>query len=439
VKKEVSVEIGGGRGAGELLGGAIMEVLEYNSSSFGKRDRDYEVQVAARVGIENARRLLQILSHQQRTSCSSSSSQVQCGVGKDDESWRGESDAAIAGVAVSKFQKVVSLLQSRTGHARFRRAPPQINRNKAGSYEYVFFESANFAQEDELIKRKDDSKTDRAETSRPEVFNKEFTPDRAEASRPEVFNKKFKPDKAETSRREVFNFVADQLPVSDRSNGANVIPTSLNDTQQIQQQQQQQQQHLQLQQQQQQQQLQIQQQVQQLLWQHQQLQGVTPFGYFPVLQVLPLETVSPRKKKQEEEEEEEEQQQQLEGGDSMGKPNAEKTNRNCDNNSMSSGPVPLSTTTKSTFSKSFSQSFSQSFSKSFSVVSVDGSAAATDSNLQQQTSSLPPTRPLPQGSRDHTTGGCKKKSCSGKASDENKAGGKSCSSLHGRCHCSKRR
>jgi len=412
VKKEVGVEIGGGRGVGELLGGAIMEVLEYNSSSFGKRDRDYEVQVAARVGIENARRLLQILSHQQRTSCSSSSSQVQCGEGKDDESWRGESDAAIAGVAVSKFQKVVSLLQSRTGHARFRRAPPQINPTIAGSYEYVFFESANFAQDDELIKRKDDSKTDRAETSRPELFNK-----------------KFKPDKAETSRREVFNFVADQLPVSDRSNGANIIPTSLNDTQQIQQQQ-----HLQLQQQQQQQ-LQIQQQVQQLLWQHQQLQGVTPFGYFPVLQVLPLETVSPTKKKQQEEQ----QQQQLEGGDSMGKPNGEKTNRNCDNNSMSSGPVPLSTTTKSTFSKSFSQSFSQSFSKSFSVVSMDGSAAATDSNLQQQTSSLPPTQPLPQGSRDHTTGGCKKKSCSGKASDENKAGGKSFSSLHGRCHCSKRR
>ncbi len=430
MKKEVGVEIGEGRGVGELLGGAIMEVLKYNSSSFGKRDRDYEVQVAARVGIENARRLLQILSHQQRTSCSSSSSQVQCGEGKDDESWRGESDAAIAGVAVSKFQKVVSLLQSRTGHARFRRALPRINPTIAGSYEYVFFESANFAQDDELIKRKDDSKTDRAETSRPEVFNKEFTPDRAEASGPEVFNKKFKPDKAETSRPEVINFVADQLPVSDRINGANIIPTSLNDTQQIQQQQQ----HLQLQQQQQQQ-LQIQQQVQQLLWQHQQLQGVTPFGYFPVLQVLPLETVSPRKKQQEEEQ----QQQQLVGVDSMGKSNGEKTNRNCDNNSMSSGPVALSTTTKSTFSKSFSQSFSQSFSKSFSVVSMDGSAAATDSNLQQQTSSLPPTRPLPQGSRDHTTGGCKRKSCSGKASDENKAGGKSCSSLHGRCHCSKRR
>ncbi|CAK9271731.1 unnamed protein product [Sphagnum jensenii] len=89
-----------------------MEVLEY--SNLGKRDRDYEVQEAARTGIDNARKLLHILSHQQRS---------QLG----DE----ESDAA-AGVAVSKFQKVVSLL-SRTGHARFRRAPsnPTIS-----GYEY---------------------------------------------------------------------------------------------------------------------------------------------------------------------------------------------------------------------------------------------------------------------------------------------------------------
>ncbi|CAM6072371.1 unnamed protein product [Sphagnum tenellum] len=89
-----------------------MEDLEY--SNLGKRDRDYEVQEAARTGIDNARKLLHILSHQQRS---------QLG----DE----ESDAA-AGVAVSKFQKVVSLL-SRTGHARFKRAPtnPTIS-----GYEY---------------------------------------------------------------------------------------------------------------------------------------------------------------------------------------------------------------------------------------------------------------------------------------------------------------
>ncbi|CAM6023796.1 unnamed protein product [Sphagnum balticum] len=89
-----------------------MEVLEY--SNLGKRDRVYEVQEAARTGIDNARKLLHILSHQQRSQL-------------EDE----ESDAA-AGVAVSKFQKVVSLL-SRTGHARFRRAPPNPT---ISGYEY---------------------------------------------------------------------------------------------------------------------------------------------------------------------------------------------------------------------------------------------------------------------------------------------------------------
>ncbi|CAM6017393.1 unnamed protein product, partial [Sphagnum balticum] len=43
----------------------MVEVMEY--SSLGKRDRDmssYEAQEAARVGIDSARRLLQMLSHQ---------------------------------------------------------------------------------------------------------------------------------------------------------------------------------------------------------------------------------------------------------------------------------------------------------------------------------------------------------------------------------------
>lgn len=43
-----------------------MEVLEYSSSLLGKRNRDYEVQVAARKGIDNAKQLLQILSQQQQ-------------------------------------------------------------------------------------------------------------------------------------------------------------------------------------------------------------------------------------------------------------------------------------------------------------------------------------------------------------------------------------
>lgn len=97
-----------------------MEVLDYNST-LGKRDRDYEVKEAARMGIENARMLLQSLT------------QVQPPVVDE------ECDV-MAGAAISKFQKVVSLL-SRTGHARFRRRTR--NATVAG-YAGVFLESSNF-------------------------------------------------------------------------------------------------------------------------------------------------------------------------------------------------------------------------------------------------------------------------------------------------------
>ncbi len=105
-----------------------MEVLEYSSSLLGKRNRDYEVQVAAKKGIDNAKRLLQILSQQQQPRSS-----------HGDE----EERHSAAGIAVSMFQKVVTLL-SRTGHARFKSSPQ--NPAIAGD-DSVFFETANFAQE----------------------------------------------------------------------------------------------------------------------------------------------------------------------------------------------------------------------------------------------------------------------------------------------------
>jgi hypothetical protein len=105
-----------------------MEVLEYSSSLLGKRNRDYEVQVAARKGIDNAKRLLQILSQQQPPRSSHGD---------------GEERHSAAGIAVSMFQKVVTLL-SRTGHARFKSSPQ--NPAIAGD-DSVFFETANFAQE----------------------------------------------------------------------------------------------------------------------------------------------------------------------------------------------------------------------------------------------------------------------------------------------------
>ncbi|KAG0568544.1 hypothetical protein M758_6G024400 [Ceratodon purpureus] len=97
-----------------------MEVLDYNMT-LGKRDRDFEVKEAARMGIENARRLLQSLT------------QVQPPVVDE------ECDV-MAGAAISKFQKVVSLL-SRTGHARFRRRTRDAT---VAGYAGVFLESSNF-------------------------------------------------------------------------------------------------------------------------------------------------------------------------------------------------------------------------------------------------------------------------------------------------------
>lgn len=97
-----------------------MEVLDY-SVTLGKRDRDYEVKEAARMGIENARRLLQSLTQMQPPAVDE-----ECDV--------------MAGAAISKFQKVVSLL-SRTGHARFRRRTRDAT---VAGYAGVFLESSNF-------------------------------------------------------------------------------------------------------------------------------------------------------------------------------------------------------------------------------------------------------------------------------------------------------
>lgn len=97
-----------------------MEVLDYNVT-LGKRDRDYEVKEAARMGIENARRLLQSLTQMQPPVVDE-----ECDV--------------MAGAAISKFQKVVSLL-SRTGHARFRRRTRDAT---VAGYAGVFLESSNF-------------------------------------------------------------------------------------------------------------------------------------------------------------------------------------------------------------------------------------------------------------------------------------------------------
>ncbi|CAM6030393.1 unnamed protein product [Sphagnum balticum] len=76
------------------------------------------IQEAAKTGIEKARKLVQILTQQQQ--------QPGGPQGQEEE----EQQDAVARAAISKLQKVVSLL-SRTGHARFRRgALDQLERHQ---------------------------------------------------------------------------------------------------------------------------------------------------------------------------------------------------------------------------------------------------------------------------------------------------------------------
>lgn len=127
-----------------------MEILDYNNT-LGKRDRDYEVKEAARVGIENARQLLQSLT------------QVQPPVVEEEYDM-------MAGTAISKFQKVVSLL-TRTGHARFRRRTRDA---VTASYAGVFLESSNFCTDNTQ-----DASRDRIVSSghpSPSPFKSTFTP-----------------------------------------------------------------------------------------------------------------------------------------------------------------------------------------------------------------------------------------------------------------------
>jgi len=87
------------------------------------------IQEAVKTGIDKARKLVQILTQQQQ--------QPGGPQGQEEE----EQQDAVARAAISKFQKVVSLL-SRTGHARFRRVPPQSSSSSFAGYAFLFSDSS---------------------------------------------------------------------------------------------------------------------------------------------------------------------------------------------------------------------------------------------------------------------------------------------------------
>ena len=89
----------------------------YNNGNNNYMDEKTAVQEAAS-GLESVGKLIKLLSQQQQQQ-----GQVEENESSDDK--KIEMDCrAVADVAVTKFKKVISLLdRTRTGHARFRRAP----------------------------------------------------------------------------------------------------------------------------------------------------------------------------------------------------------------------------------------------------------------------------------------------------------------------------
>ncbi|KAJ7944456.1 WRKY transcription factor [Quillaja saponaria] len=94
---------------------AVELIMGYRNDNFTSKVEENAVQEAAS-GLESIDKLIRLLSHSQQQFQSSSTSKFSMEIEKDCK--------AVAEVAVSKFKKVISLLgRTRTGHARFRRAP----------------------------------------------------------------------------------------------------------------------------------------------------------------------------------------------------------------------------------------------------------------------------------------------------------------------------
>ncbi|KAJ7952823.1 WRKY transcription factor [Quillaja saponaria] len=102
---------------------AVELIMNYRNDNFIAKVEENAVQEAAS-GLESIEKLIRLLSQSQQQFQSSSSSMSSMEIDMDCK--------AVADVAVSKFKKVISLLgRTRTGHARFRRAPlaSSVNQN----------------------------------------------------------------------------------------------------------------------------------------------------------------------------------------------------------------------------------------------------------------------------------------------------------------------
>jgi hypothetical protein len=108
---------------------AVEFMMEYRNNNFAAKMEENAVQEAAS-GLESVEKLIRLLSQSQQQQEQEQQQQQQY-----QSSMEMERDCkAVADVAVSKFKKVISLLgRTRTGHARFRRAPlapPAVNQSQ---------------------------------------------------------------------------------------------------------------------------------------------------------------------------------------------------------------------------------------------------------------------------------------------------------------------
>ncbi|GMY11809.1 probable WRKY transcription factor 7 isoform X2 [Fagus crenata] len=108
---------------------AVEFMMEYRNNNFAAKMEENAVQEAAS-GLESVEKLIRLLSQSQQQQQQEQQQQQQY-----QSSMEMERDCkAVADVAVSKFKKVISLLgRTRTGHARFRRAPlapPAVNQSQ---------------------------------------------------------------------------------------------------------------------------------------------------------------------------------------------------------------------------------------------------------------------------------------------------------------------
>ncbi|XAR61920.1 hypothetical protein NMG60_11016471 [Bertholletia excelsa] len=110
-----------------------VELMSYRSDSFGAKVEENAAKEAANAGLQSVEKLIRMFSHQTHHEQSHKPSSIGSAEGQMDY-------RAVADVAVNKFKKFISLIdRTRTGHARFRRAPVSPQNQEPKTHESESF------------------------------------------------------------------------------------------------------------------------------------------------------------------------------------------------------------------------------------------------------------------------------------------------------------